>query len=57
MDAHLSNILLSYLKVIADNIGGTMEVISSEDALIKIDDHNAAVERREIKATLEDDDW
>ena len=56
-DQCVSNILSSYLEVIADNMKGTMEVISSEDALSKIDDHNAFVGRKEITNTLEDEDW
>ena len=45
MNVHLSNILSSYLEVIANNMNGTMEVIFREDALSRIDDHNALVAR------------
>ena len=44
MNVHLSNIVSSYLEVLADEMEGNMEVISTEDALNKIDTYNAGVE-------------
>ena len=40
MNVHLSNILSPYLDVLANEMVGTMEVISTEDALSRIDKFN-----------------
>ena len=50
MNVHLSNILSPYLDAIADEMDGTMEIISTEDGLNRIDCYNA-----EIKDEQNDD--
>ena len=46
MNVHLSNIISTYLEVIADEMEGTMETISTEDALHRIDKLNSALRDR-----------
>ena len=47
MNVHFSNIISPYLDALADEMTDTMEVISTEDALSRINDYNAVLEREE----------
>ena len=48
MNVHLSNIISPFLDTLADEMEGTMEIISTEDALSRIDKVNKLVEEREV---------
>ena len=62
MNVHFSNILSPYLDALANEMAGTMEVISTEDALSKIDkfnveeniDHNLSAEDEEVDTDEEE---
>ena len=45
MNVHLSNIISTYLEAIADEMENTSEVISTEDALSKLDEYNRRVDK------------
>ena len=47
MNVHLSNIISPFLDTLADEMEGTMEIISTEDALSKIDEVNKSWEQGE----------
>ena len=47
MNSHLSNIISIYLEAIADEMDNNREVISTEDALSRIDRYNRKVDENE----------
>ena len=56
MNVHLSNILSPYLDTIADEMKGTMEIISTEDGLARIDLFNKQQDEVSEKYTFPPED-
>ena len=56
MNVHLSNIISPYLDAIADEMKGTMEIISTEDGLARIDLFNKQQDESSEQYTVPPDD-
>ena len=56
MNVHLSNIISTYLEAIADEMENTSEVISTEDALSKLDEYNRRVDETADDVGEDEDD-
>ena len=56
MNVHLSNIISPYLDAIADEMKGTMEIISTEDGLARIDLFNKQQDEVSEKYTFPQED-
>ena len=56
MNVHLSNIISPYLDAIADKMKGTMEIISTEDGLARIDLLNKKQDESSEQYTVPPDD-